>query len=303
MWTSATSPSSPTRSPDDELSRRPVTIGAATAVVVPEVGLLEAHVAVAALEVRGLRVRYGDRVAVDGVDIVARAGEITGVVGPNGSGKTSVLNAITGAVPHSAASLKVFGEELASNPPERLFAAGLTRTFQNLHLVDEITVQENVRVGSSLPRSAGAVRSMLRTPGIRRDLRRRDAQTHEALERMGILAHRREVVARLPYGIRRRVEVARALASGPRVLLLDEPTAGLGPDESLEFASALQQIVADSDLAVVIVEHDMVVVRKSCDHVYVLAQGQVLGQGPPAEILADERVRKVYLGDFGHDTA
>lgn len=269
----------------------------------PEVGLPDARGGAVALEVRGLSVRYGGRVAVDGVDIVARAGEITGVVGPNGSGKTSVLNAITGAVPHSAVSLKVFGEELASSPPERLFAAGLARTFQNLLLVDEITVQENVRVGSSLPRSAGAVRSMLRTPGIRRDLRRREAQTHQALERMGILDHRQDVVARLPYGIRRRVEVARALASGPRVLLLDEPTAGLGPDESLEFAAALQRIIADSDLAVVIVEHDMVVVRKTCDHVYVLAQGQLLGQGPPAEILADERVRRVYLGDFGHDAA
>jgi len=253
-----------------------------------------------AIDVDGMRVAYSDLVAVDALNFIAPPASITGVVGPNGSGKTSFLNAVTGAIPYQANSFTVFGADMKNASPENMFRTGMSRTFQNLLLVDPLSVEENVGVGTSVDKSSGLVGSMLRSPRSRRERKQRAAQVETALELVGITEYRSEIVSRLPYGIRRRVEVARALASEPKIMLLDEPTAGLGPDESLAFASLMTSLVEQLEIAVVVVEHDMAVVRSACDHVYVLFQGSLLAEGRPEDVLADEQVRKVYLGEFEH---
>lgn len=253
---------------------------------------------VPALEVGALSVTYDALVAVDALDFVAGEASITGVVGPNGSGKTSFLNAVTGAVPYQAKSFSVFGNDLKNASPEAMFRTGMSRTFQNLLLVDPLSVAENVAVGTKVDKSAGLLGSLVRSPRSRKERKERAVKVDAALELVGISEYREEIVSRLPYGIRRRVEVARALASEPKIMLLDEPTAGLGPDESLEFASLMRSLVDHLGLSVVVVEHDMAVVRLACDHVYVLFQGALLASGQPIDVLADEQVRSVYLGEF-----
>ncbi len=232
----------------------------------------------AMLEVDEVTVRFGGVVAVDGASIQARSGEITGLIGPNGAGKTTLFNVITGVQPSTAGTIHLDGTDITKLATHRRAKMGMSRTFQRLELFWTLTVADNVRVAAELARHGDPT-----------------ALTDELLERVGISHLADEPSGSLPTGSARLVEVARALASTPRVLLLDEPASGLNESETLALGALLRQLTADG-LAVVLVEHDMSLVMEICDHVSVLDLGRIIASGPPAEVRTQPAVIEAYLG-------
>ena len=232
----------------------------------------------AMLEVDGVTVRFGGVVAVDGASIEARSGEITGLIGPNGAGKTTLFNVITGVQPAAGGTIRLDGTDITKLATHRRAKMGMSRTFQRLELFWTLTVADNVRVAAELARHGDPT-----------------ALTEELLDRVGISHLAAEPSGSLPTGSARLVEVARALASTPRVLLLDEPASGLNESETVALGALLRQLVADG-LAVVLVEHDMSLVMDICDHVSVLDLGRIIASGPPAEVRAQPAVIEAYLG-------
>jgi branched-chain amino acid transport system ATP-binding protein len=234
--------------------------------------------------------------AVDKVSFVCLQSTVTAIIGPNGSGKTSTLNAITGIAACSG-SVQLSGMEVSGSTPRQMFSHGLVRTFQNLDLIDERSVLDNVALGATTTTKATILESLVSAPRSIQERRQRRAAAEKAVELLGIqeVAHRR--TGELSYGLRRRVEVARALASTPKVVLLDEPTAGMGPAESAEFGQLLLHVAKELSIAVVVIEHDMSVVRAAASSVCVLAGGKLIAEGKPDVVLNSELVRRVYLGD------
>ncbi len=232
----------------------------------------------AMLEVDGVTVRFGGVVAVDGASIEARSGEITGLIGPNGAGKTTLFNVITGVQPAAGGTIRLDGTDITKLATHRRAKMGMSRTFQRLELFWTLTVADNVRVAAELARHGDPT-----------------ALTEELLDRVGISHLAAEPSGSLPTGSARLVEVARALASTPRVLLLDEPASGLNESETVALGALLRQLVADG-LAVVLVEHDMSLVMDICDHVSVLDLGRIIASGPPAEVRTQPAVIEAYLG-------
>jgi branched-chain amino acid transport system ATP-binding protein len=230
------------------------------------------------LDVAGVTVRFGGVVAVDGANLQAQTGEITGLIGPNGAGKTTLFNVITGVQPSAAGTIHLDGTDITKLATHRRAKLGMSRTFQRLELFWTLTVADNVRVAAELARHTDPV-----------------ALTTDLLERVGISHLADEPAGSLPTGSARLVEVARALASSPRVLLLDEPASGLNETETLALGTLLRQLVADG-LAVVLVEHDMSLVMEICDHVSVLDLGRIIASGTPAEVRAQPAVIEAYLG-------
>lgn len=251
-----------------------------------------------ALSAAGITVRYGNVVALKEFTFEAHRSKITAVIGPNGSGKTTFLNAITGAVPADSGVITVGGERVAKITPGAMHGMGVSRTFQNLDLIDDLTVEANVRLGAASRTRASLLEALVGAPRSRRENKERTASAQTAIKTLGLSALASRRTSELSYGMRRRVEVARALASSPRVLLLDEPTAGMGPRESLQFSDLVRHLAQELDVTMVIIEHDMAVVRAVCDVVYVLSTGTLVDKGRPAEVLANPEVRRIYLGDF-----
>ena len=249
-----------------------------------------------ALAADAVTVRFGELEANCDVSLVARTGMVTALIGPNGAGKTTFFNVLTGAVRPTAGSVRVFGSDVGVLSPTKAARLGVIRTFQNLKVLPRLTVAENVAIGAGRGRTAGLPATLAGTPGARalgRDARR---AAEWALDFVQVGAPPSALVADLPYGIERRVEIARALAAGPRVLLLDEPTAGMGPGETLEIGDLIDRVVDELGIPVFVVEHDMRVVRGFADVVHVLDQGRVIASGAPADVLADPGVVEVYLG-------
>jgi branched-chain amino acid transport system ATP-binding protein len=253
-----------------------------------------------AVHVEGMNVSYGSMAnALSDFTFTAFEGQVTAVIGPNGSGKTTFLNALTGAVPFASGTVQLFGQTIVRVTPKSMNACGVSRTFQNLSLIDDLNVDKNVRLGATAETSATLLESLVTAPRARREWRARGEAAAAAMARLGIIDIRDVITAELSYGYRRRVEIARALASSPRVLLLDEPTAGMGPNESSEFAELILSLAQENGLAIVVIEHDMSVVRHAADSVYVLSAGRLVASGPADEVLANPEVKRIYLGDFG----
>ncbi len=248
-----------------------------------------------------LVVRYGGHVAVNKMTLAAPRGRITGLIGPNGAGKTTTFNACTGLLRPTSGRVKLFGEDVTGWSPQHRARAGLGRTFQRMELFDSLPVVENVALGREC-RLAGA-RPWRHLRGTRTDARTLRRLTERALERCGIanLAARRP--ADLSTGQRRLVELARCIAGGYDLMLLDEPSSGLDKTETKRFGAILRSLVADEGVGILIVEHDMALVSSICDYLHVLDFGEPIFEGTAAETLASPMVRAAYLGSEAVEAA
>ncbi|MBK7540533.1 MAG: ABC transporter ATP-binding protein [Candidatus Competibacteraceae bacterium] len=247
------------------------------------------------LAVAGLEQSFGGVMALAGVSFQVLEGLIYAVIGPNGAGKTTLFNALCGFYQPSAGSIRFAGRELLGLSPHRIAACGVARTFQNLQLFFNMTVVENVMVGCHLRARASLFAAALRLPGMRRQERRLREWAIEALELCELADRAGQAASALPYGLMKRVEIARALAAKPRLLLLDEPAAGLNDTESWALRDLIARIRA-SGVTVLLVEHHMPLVMGVSDRLLVLDYGSVLAEGTPPEIQADPRVVAAYLG-------
>ena len=251
------------------------------------------------LEAKGVIMRFGGLVAVDDVDMVVREGEIVGLIGPNGAGKTTFFNCLTGMYKPTEGTVTFEGSVLPPKP-RAVVKAGMARTFQNIRLFGNMTALENVMVGRYCRTNAMALTSIIRGPKYRREEAESRRIAQEWLDFVG-LGHTSEHLARnLPYGDQRRLEIARALATDPRLILLDEPTAGMNPKET-EQAKDLIFRIRDKGLAVVVIEHDMRFIFSLCDRVHCLVRGETLIEGSPQEVQSDHRVIEAYIGQPDED--
>lgn len=246
------------------------------------------------LEARGVTMRFGGLTAVKDVDMTVNEGEIVGLIGPNGAGKTTFFNCLTGLYKPTEGQVTLSGDILPPKP-RAVVMAGMARTFQNIRLFANMTALENVMVGRYCRTSAMALTSIVRGPKFRREEEATRARAQELLDFVGLGGSAEHLARNMPYGDQRRLEIARALATDPKLILLDEPTAGMNPQETKQ-ASDLIFRIRDSGLAVVVIEHDMRFIFNLCDRVLCLVRGEVLVQGTPGEVQSDPRVIEAYIG-------
>ncbi|MEU1461444.1 ABC transporter ATP-binding protein [Streptomyces sp. NPDC005727] len=247
------------------------------------------------LEARDVTMRFGGLTAVRSVDFTVNSGEIVGLIGPNGAGKTTFFNCLTGLYVPTEGTVAFKGKVLPPKP-HLVTQAGIARTFQNIRLFANMTVLENVLVGRHTRTKEGLWSALLRGPGFRKAEKESEAKAMELLEFVGLAAKRDHLARNLPYGEQRKLEIARALASEPGLLLLDEPTAGMNPQET-RTTEELVFAIRDKGIAVLVIEHDMRFIFNLCDRVAVLVQGEKLVEGTSDVVQADDRVVAAYLGE------
>jgi len=250
------------------------------------------------LSVHDVTVRFGGLVANDAVVLDVPRGQVSAIIGPNGAGKTTLFNVITGAQAASSGRVRFDRQDITELSPRQRAGLGIARTFQNLALVPSLTVLENVSIGVARFRHSGVLGALLRAPRTRAEDAMVDEVAWGALVVTGLTDVADLRADQLSYGSRRRVEFARALAMHPRLLLLDEPSAGMAEGETAEFVDSLRLAVEALDLTVLVVEHDMSFVRAIASYTAVLDFGHVLTAGPTNEVLADHRVAEAYLGSL-----
>ena len=252
-----------------------------------------------ALQADGITVQFGGLMAVQDVSFTVPEGSIVSLIGPNGAGKTTFFNVLTGLYKPTSGTVRLGDEVITGRPPHIIAKHGLARTFQNIRLFGLMTAEENVMVAMHSHMRSGILRTLLKTPHQRHEEAEAHARSRELLEYVGIGRYASEYARNLPYGDQRRLEVARALALKPKVLLLDEPTAGMNPQESAAFVDFVRRVREEMQVSILLIEHDMSVVMRVSERITVLDQGQKIAEGSPEEIKSNARVIEAYLGKSG----
>jgi branched-chain amino acid transport system ATP-binding protein len=251
------------------------------------------------LQITGLVKDFGGVRAIDDLDLGVDVGQIVSVIGPNGAGKTTLFNVITGMTPADKGEIEFEGHRILGLRPSQILKLGCARTFQNVRLFPEMTVRENVMVSRHSRTKSGVLSAILRSPAFRREEENTRRQAEEALSFFGsrLVGYRFDQTAiSLSYANRRRLEIARAIASGPKLLLLDEPTAGMNPHETQELTRLIRSLRDEKGLTILFIEHDMRVVKGVSDRVVVLDYGRKIAEGPYDEVAHDPQVIEAYLG-------
>ena len=251
----------------------------------------------AMLEVKNLGISFGGLRAVDGLDMTIEKGELYGLIGPNGAGKTTAFNMLTGVYKPTDGVIKLDGEDITGKSTIEINKAGIARTFQNIRLFSELSVLDNVKVGLHNYYKYSTIAGILRLPAYRKAEKKMDEKAMELLKVFNLQDEWDYKASNLPYGKQRKLEIARALATEPKLLLLDEPAAGMNPNETGELMDTIQFVCKNFDMTVLLIEHDMKLVSGICQKLTVLNFGQVLAQGKTSDVLNDPKVIKAYLGE------
>ncbi len=251
----------------------------------------------ALLETKNVTIRFGGLVAVNLLNIQVNNGEIIAIIGPNGAGKTTAFNLITGVYAPTEGDILFDGNKTNGKRPDEIAKLGIARTFQNIRLFKDLTVLENVLIATHLNIKSGLFSSVFKLPKARREEKEMIGFAKSLLEETGLLQFKDEIASSLPYGLQRRLEIARALATKPKLLLLDEPAAGMNPKESEDLTEFIREIRDKFGITILLIEHHMQLVMDISDRIYVLEYGRTIAKGVPAEIQANPAVIKAYLGE------
>lgn len=253
------------------------------------------------LDVRNLGIDFGGLTAVDSFNISIGPTEIAGLIGPNGAGKTTIFNLLTGVYQPTRGSILINGIDTKGMPAHKVNKLGIARTFQNIRLFSEMTAMDNVKVGMHNQIKCSFLSSLLRLPGYFKAEKKADQKAMELLDFMGLADVADKKAGSLPYGVQRRLEIVRALASGPSIILLDEPAAGMNPSETTELMHQIRRIRDTFHIAIFLIEHDMNLVMNVCETIAVVNYGRIIAKGTPDQVREDPGVIEAYLGRSEED--